>query len=683
MAEQPRINVCYDGHRHWKSGTNTQETYTTETLKDKLNERHPFHTFEKILAEVEEKGGVLRLESDAVEYIEDGNRKELKELIDDNFEMLVCLDPERCLMLHKHKSMKIKGTSMENMIRLDLIPNFERKNDTKYYLIYKDKSGELRYESKNYLERKKKIEFEFNDGKSLKDKIDENLRQYEYIKLSDISPFFIKEPIEILINFVINELKIGQKNSDCSPSLEITFNSIKYKGAQNEIKELKQFVLDYDKEIKKDLEEFFKPSSSNDKPPMNDEKEIPLPISKAEESDETTQPSIQQKDIGNDEAVKELPLLPRYKKYYTHLKPSKGENNGQFELVFKKENDDESWLEEKFVNLKTFDEIIRELESCFKPKNTGFLLNEIARYQIYKQHNINFEKKESKSESYRTVMVTGNINKEELEKEKNSLASLEAKLKKRGEEISEKERKHKELQALVENIRRKLNLDESDNLLDKVRELKNDLGKVQNELKQITDFTKPLGENQETIKEKIDHLKNQFGDPDSPNKDLAEISAEEFGTFLKTMKESYDKMESINKLRAYDGKDLTLFTKLFGDLRGSVNDAVDKLDKGLQTVDITFIIRDAIRGRLSNPELRKTKISDPNALNGELKNYGLQIYIPSTSQTAEPSRHKVVGYETGGARGIVSSVVSWGVIEILKDGSEGPIIFKSEVKIYQ
>ena len=95
------------------------------------------------------------------------------------------------------------------------------------------------------------------------------------------------------------------------------------------------------------------------------------------------------------------------------------------------------------------------------------------------------------------------------------------------------------------------------------------------------------------------------------------------------------------------------------------------------------MIHDAIRAKLSNPDLRKKALTSREILNKELERFNLKIIVPRPGEQLDPTHHKVVGYESGGSRGTISALVSWGLVGLRDDKTEGTIIFKPEIKIYQ
>lgn len=727
LAEKTHLNFSFDENDHaWYLGNASVDKYDIDKIRALLADYYPFADFDKLLDDADRRKHRIVVDNDNIEIGESGKEIPIKSLIPEDFQMLICYKPKECIvLLHKPLSVKLKHDSIEGLIKGQLIEDYNSSEEDKFHIISWDKeSGSFKHDVKDYLRWGEQISIEFTRVGELESRAKEKLAAYN--SLSDISPFYtIEKSKDDLINVVSRLFDETTKsgNTTQKPTLSIKLSAIEFLVNDKPPRKLREFYrYKEDDEIAKDLNSLYKsvheyrnkelgsPTESNggqlevgdsDNSTENRPESQCKAQSEQDYSDSTQYKgqAVQEnteslgaddpRDLGKFTKL-QIPLQTpdmkeelQYEIYYTHLKPVKEGELGNFSLGIASGHPSDSAIEKKINKNQVFSELIHELEILFFPGESGRLTDAIAERVITQQVNLNFSRNTSGGSQSWSVEVSGNFTKEESERKQQELKKREEKVAEREKRIADQETARKQLQNLVNQIRLEFVIDEETDVLPHVRELKKTSEKAISDFSELKHITDQLDQDLHSLKTKFESLTTHLSDFTADDHGLDKIGAAQFDNLLHRLKDSYVKLESINNLRGYDGADLKAFSCAFGDVKSYIVDAVDKMEKSFTSINEKFVVCDAIRSRLSNPELRKLKLPSLDAINQELEHYGLCIFLPAQDVPAEPSRHKVVGYEIGGVRGTISSIVSWGVMETRADGTIGTTIFKAEVKIYQ
>ncbi|MCB5252849.1 MAG: hypothetical protein LHW51_07740 [Candidatus Cloacimonetes bacterium] len=727
LAEKTHPNFSFDENDHaCYLGNASVDKHDIDKIRALLADNYPFADFDKLLDDADRRKHRIVVDNDNIKIGESGKEIPIKSLIPEDFQMLICYKPKECIvLLHKPLSVKLKHDSIEGLIKGQLIEDYNSSEEDKFHIISWDKeSGSFKHDVKDYLRWGEQISIEFTRVGELESRAKEKLAAYN--SLSDISPFYtIEKSKEDLINKVRGLFHDTPKseNTTQKPTLVIKLSAIEFLAGDKPPCKLHDFNrYKEEDEIAKDLNSLFKsvheyrnkisgsqnensnetaanfrgnqsagitqvdnktaPSGENLE--VESKQELPVPGNSPQKPHEGRDNPIIESSELKVEKHKQISAAPHFDKYYTHLKPVKNEDGvAKFSLGIAGGHPSDSAIEKIINKNQAFSELIHELEILFFPGESGRLTDAIAERVITQQVNLNFSRNTSGGSQSWSVEVSGNFTKEESERKQQELKKREEKVAEREKRIADQETARKQLQNLANQIRLEFVIDEETDVLPHVRELKKTSEKAISDFSELKHITDQLDQDLHSLKTKFESLTTHLSDFTADDHGLDKIGAAQFDNLLHRLKDSYVKLESINNLRGYDGADLKAFSCAFGDVKSYIVDAVDKMEKSFTSINEKFVVCDAIRSRLSNPELRKLKLPSLDAINQELEHYGLCIFLPAQDVPAEPSRHKVVGYEIGGVRGTISSIVSWGVMETRADGTIGTTIFKAEVKIYQ
>ena len=344
----------------------------------------------------------------------------------------------------------------------------------------------------------------------------------------------------------------------------------------------------------------------------------------------------------------------------------------------------ESELTKRFEKPTGFSELIKTLEHAFPPAKIGQYADSLAAFALLKQVNIEFVRTDDNQGRW-LLQVLSKADREENEAAKKK---LDARQKKLNEDNQEYEAKARNLSGRLNSLteaKRLLDIEDTDDksLGKKIKELQDGLVQAQTKLAQLSSHSEHIDPDPEKLKTKIGILANFVEKGTEASKRLSEMSSDSLEKLLGDFADAYKSLRSLYQLRDFQDSSLPEFTRGFGGIGDLVSEAVSRLESGFKGINSSFVVHDAIRARLSNPEERKKAVTSPDILNAELEKFNLKIIIPSPGEQLDPTHHKVVGYESGGSRGTISALVSWGLIGLRDDKTEGTIIFKPEVKIYQ
>ena len=732
LAEKPHFNFSFDKKDHtWYLGNASGVKFDIDKIRAFLADYYPFADLDKLLEEANSSKLRIFIENDKIEIGETKKDEILiRSLIPDDFQMLLCYIPKECsVLLHKPLSVKLKHDSIDGIIKKQLIEDFIRSEEDSFHIISRGKqSDNFKYEVKRYLDWGDQISIEFTSVEQLEGSVRRKLANYN--TLSDLSPFFMVDAsVEDLIKKVctlFNEIdKSG--NTKLKPTLSIKPNAIEYLAGDKHPQKLYEFNRYKDgDDIAKDLCSLFKSvreyknlknlptntsnvnvkdtGASQSSGSIQGDKSTALVGDDCGEGTQDNDQSKQEKIEAQESTATGVKLLTfqgksqrttleerkslndklQLEKYHTHLKPVKNEDGfTKFTLGIAGGHPNDPVIGKKINKNLVFSELVGELERLFFPEKSGLLIDAIAERVITQQVNLNFSHDTSGASKSWSVEVSGNFTKEESERKQQELKKREEKVAERERNIACQEAARKQLLNMVKQIRLEFALDEEADVLSHIRELKKSSDKARSDYDELKLITNLLDTDLFSLKTKFESLTTHLSIFTVDNHGLDKIGAAQFDDLLLSLKDSYVKLESIHNLRGYDGSVLKAFSAALGDVKSYIMDAVDKLEKSFTSINERFVVCDAIRSRLSNPELRKLKLPSLDVINQELEHYGLCIFLPAQDVPAEPSRHKVVGYESGGVRGTISSVLSWGVLETGEGVSTGSTIFKAEVKIYQ
>ncbi len=688
----------------WTKGNASSQHFDSKHLEEEMLKLYPYCTFKDIIQEAEkEKHNIeLDLNNNTIELIESNNKKPISDLVDKDFCMLFCYSPkQKSVLLHKQCDLKITSSMTEN-IKKCLIPDFNEPKEQGIYTIYRKEDSKLCFERKNFREISSQIKISFNSIDILKK--DEQLRNYK--SLFDISPCFKDITIDILIDRIVRLFKDEWESDNLLkvPCLSISFDNIVYTNGKGSVKELNEFSRNMIDPIKEELKQFINDALKSEEVNNENSNEYPRDSSKYQnssqatdienhnEEDEATIPSKKKEsDISNSGEV--ITRMLSNDKYYTHIKSDSKDRYKLFYLIFNEANHDpvNEELKESFNKPVYFDALIQKLSNTFILKEGKNILNELAEYLVQGQINVNFESCSEPSDMpVWEVHISGNIDKEKFEKEKrenetkkNSLDKREQELKVKEQEIIKRENTCNKKEECINKVKTILKIEDHIRIEDEIRKLQNHNAEINKELEELKLITNILDSDKNALKRKVEIITNCINQKYVNKEIVNKLSNYEFEEIINKFAESYTRLQNIYTLKEYNNEDLKEFTQLFGNVKKLVDNRVDKIIENLETLSNIAIIKDAIKILLADPEMRKKYIKNPEVINKELECYGLKIYIPQTGEPADPLRHKIVGYEVGGLRGTVSSIIRWGLEELDKDDLKGHCVYKAEINIFQ
>jgi len=269
---------------------------------------------------------------------------------------------------------------------------------------------------------------------------------------------------------------------------------------------------------------------------------------------------------------------------------------------------------------------------------------------------------------------------------KTDLDKIEQKLKERQIELDQKigklesdQKTHREKILTLDTVLKLLNIDDYNKLESFLREKIEGFDSLEREAKSLRAIVQILHATPEKAREKVEYLSQAL----APGSSLKDTSLDELKSRIDEMAKSYKKTgELSSELESFFQQPDSLLLGTFPLIKEEVGSKYSYFTDSYNKLSSQMIIAEAIKSKLADPQLRSKLDLEINTLNEELRQYSLAIEVPQRGTSADPSRHKFVGYDSGGTRGQISSVSAWGLVE-LENGSYKRTIYKSEVRIYQ
>ncbi|MCB5262547.1 MAG: hypothetical protein LHW53_07450 [Candidatus Cloacimonetes bacterium] len=269
---------------------------------------------------------------------------------------------------------------------------------------------------------------------------------------------------------------------------------------------------------------------------------------------------------------------------------------------------------------------------------------------------------------------------------KTDLDKIEQKLKERQIELDQKigklesdQKTHREKILTLDIVLKLLNIDDYNKLESFLREKIEGFDSLEREAKSLRAIVQILHATPEKAREKVEYLSQALARGSS----LKDTSLDELKSRIDEMAKSYKKTgELSSELESFFQQPDSLLLGTFPLIKEEVGSKYSYFTDSYNKLSSQMIIAEAIKSKLADPQLRSKLDLEINTLNEELRQYSLAIEVPQRGTSADPSRHKFVGYDSGGTRGQISSVSAWGLVE-LENGSYKRTIYKSEVRIYQ
>lgn len=678
------LNVMYHEDK-WQKIGRTIETYSKEKIEKKLLELFPLCSFDKLLREAAKDNTRLTVTEDEIELADDNANKSTKK------KPAAYLDSENPVL-------------------------FRRKGDGSWYIIKGVQDSPISMKNDDFKAALKAVGIlNAPDG--------EELCKITFVnEQTSFEPLGLQIPITLSMD---NTGKITDARIDefrFLSALGDTFQVISVADFKSKVKETfkkcyqqnqtspgavpslkispKMIAIELGNDnkwnvpecINKETPQAIDPQNTNelDTPATQDQAHPPNPDENAVDGLPTHQgpedPGITNTvpEGAGDAAADPSPQLC-HDSYKINLISKEGsENIGVNFTPTAKGNVVESELTKKFEKPSGFSELIKTLEHAFPPAKFGQYADSLAAFALLKQVNIEFVRTEDNQGRW-LLQVLSKADREENEAAKKKLDSREKKLNENQQEYETKARNLSgRLNSLTE-AKRLLDIEDTDDtsLGKKIKELQDGLIQAQTKLTQLSSHSEHIDPDPEKLKTKIGIMANFVERATEASKRLSDMSSESLEKLLGDFADAYKSLRGLYQLRDFQDSSLPEFTRGFGGIGDLVSEAVSRLESGFKGINSSFVVHDAIRARLSNPEERKKAVTSPYILNAELEKFNLKIIIPSLGEQLDPTHHKVVGYESGGSRGTISALVSWGLIGLRDDKTEGTIIFKPEVKIYQ
>jgi hypothetical protein len=578
---------------------------------------------------------------------------------DNNFELVYrYLDKNQIkyVLLHTEMSKMLTIDKFQKAVQDVLLLEINCSPNDKIHMIYK-KEGNFIDEEINYI--KEKLVIKFDRPETLE--ISKELKKNE--TLNELSPFFkgnsIDELIEIAIIQFKNQKKIHLGFTE-TPCIIIEYQSIRYIREGGKPFELDDFYKDLSNATNKNLLEIL-----------------------------TFIPELGAFSMENEPQKKPVSSLSN-SRYCFHLKVSDDENRNEvYSIKFNggatRDNDPEPKLEEELGKPMLLYDKLLQIGNIFSPYDEisfiKALVNElkIPTIDFRLTRNTTIEK------------VPWSFSFDNLDDKLNSakkyyeLEEKDSKLREKEKDLIKLRKDYSKLLAIIKPISETMQININDeNLINtEINKLIKEKERLTSSNSQNNELLKKIDNKDFVADKKIDILENFISGLTSENRKLSEYKKDELEKKLMEFTESYKLVKNLVNLKDFRDKELPELTKLCGPLKDLVKDKVRKLEDSLMSYNQNLIIVDAIRSKLSDPKLRNVHIDNLEQLNSELLKFNLKIDIPVVGEQANPAKQKFIGYEQGGARGTISSVTSWGLVELKQDKPDGITIYKPEVKIYQ
>lgn len=331
-------------------------------------------------------------------------------------------------------------------------------------------------------------------------------------------------------------------------------------------------------------------------------------------------------------------------------------------------------VENAFTSCKSLSSFVSTLESIFELDHTS-VIDELFPYIQLPGMSIHL----TPLEKDRWKIEIKGTKKADLDRIELEQKDFQKKLNQQQEELRSSMETNKVKLSILERVLTLCNVDDYNMLEDRIRENLDNLAALGGEAENLRKVVHLLHATPEKAREKAEYLSQAF----APGSSLKDTSLDELKSRIDEMAKSYKKTgELSSELESFFQQPDSLLLGTFPLIKEEVGSKYSYFTDSYNKLSSQMIIAEAIKSKLADPQLRSKLDLEINALNEELRQYSLAIEVPQRGTSADPSRHKFVGYDSGGTRGQISSVSAWGLVE-LENGSYKRTIYKSEVRIYQ
>jgi hypothetical protein len=334
----------------------------------------------------------------------------------------------------------------------------------------------------------------------------------------------------------------------------------------------------------------------------------------------------------------------------------------------------EQEVENAFTSCKSLSSFVSTLESIFELDHTS-VIDELFPYIQLPGMSIHL----TPLEKDRWKIEIKGTKKADLDRIELEQKDFQKKLNQQQEELRSLMETNKVKLSILERVLTLCNVDDYNMLEDRIRENLDNLAALGGEAENLRKVVHLLHATPEKAREKAEYLSQAL----APGSSLKDTSLDELKNQIAEIAKSYKKTgELSSELESFYQQPDSLLLGTFPLIKEEVGSKYSYFTDSYNKLSSQMIIAEAIKSKLADPQLRSKLDLEINALNEELRQYSLAIEVPQRGTSADPSRHKFVGYDSGGTRGQISSVSAWGLVE-LENGSYKRTIYKSEVRIYQ
>ncbi len=369
-------------------------------------------------------------------------------------------------------------------------------------------------------------------------------------------------------------------------------------------------------------------------------------------------------------------VKPGQDKYIINFKKNETTEDVFPEVQFDKQGSRlvEQEVENALTTCKSPSSFVSTLESIFELDHTS-VIDEFFSYIQLPGMSIHL----TPLEKDRWNIELKGTKKADLDRTEQEQKDFQMKLDQQQEELSSSMKTNKVRLSVLDRVLKLLNIDDYNKLESFLREKIEGFDSLEREAKSLRAIVQILHATPEKAREKVEYLSHAL----APGSSLKDTSLDELKNRIDEMLKSYKKTgELSSELESFFQQPDSLLLGTFPLIKEEVGSKYSYFTDSYNKLSSQMIIAEAIKSKLADPQLRSKLDLEINTLNEELRQYSLAIEVPQRGTSADPSRHKFVGYDSGGTRGQISSVSAWGLVE-LENGSYKRTIYKSEVRIYQ
>lgn len=340
---------------------------------------------------------------------------------------------------------------------------------------------------------------------------------------------------------------------------------------------------------------------------------------------------------------------------------------GSFKLNLNQKFGSDGWLKKKLSEIDNTAEALEFTERTFH-LSSGDLRIQFLNQIVFPHAEIHFQKEGT---HWRLEKITPEFIGETSQNKRN-----EEKIKNLEKDIEDLNNKHKEQNdqlSILNKVLSTLELQKPEELQNKVVQMIDEIedGKANKKVLNM------LGPDINAAEDKVKQLSRLL------QEHISTLAIADLTSKVTDLLGAWQMYQPIIKLKHFDRKPIESLIKVFPSIVQAITAKQERLADMVTDIGEVAIVRESIISTIAHSEHRKDMDLDFAKIDAELKPYSLKVDLPEIGNPVDPVRHKFVGYDSGGSRGTVSSILSWGLIETDAEGSYSRTIHKPELRIYQ